>query len=237
MIISFKHKFIFIKNYKTASSSIESFIYPYLDNNCIVAPTEDNKGLNYYGNFESHDLIDNFEKNSADKYIKNNISFFAHMPAWLIKKRLLDISKSLNYDIFNNFFKFAVIRNPFDVIASAFFWRNSQENHLKETISLKKLIQEIKETKYKTHNVFNLNRIMDKKLENILCDKVIKYENLDYELISVFKKIGIPYEGNLNIFKKKNNLNYNYRSLYDEDDIEILQRIFKRELDLFHYKV
>ena len=37
------------------------------------------------------------------------------MPAWLIKDRLDIYSKKLKFDIFDNFYKFAVIRNPFDL--------------------------------------------------------------------------------------------------------------------------
>ena len=53
------------------------------------------------------------------------------MPAWLIKDRLDIYSKKLKFDIFNNFYKFAVIRNPFDLIVSDYFWRKNS-NILKE---------------------------------------------------------------------------------------------------------
>ena len=41
MIISHKYRFIFIKNYKTAGSSIESYLHPYLGDDDIIAQTED----------------------------------------------------------------------------------------------------------------------------------------------------------------------------------------------------
>ena len=42
MIISFKYKFIFIKTYKTAGSSIESYLYQFLNTNDVYAHTADN---------------------------------------------------------------------------------------------------------------------------------------------------------------------------------------------------
>ena len=50
MIISFKYKFIFIKTYKTAGSSIESYLYQFLDTNDVYAHTADNNGINCWGN-------------------------------------------------------------------------------------------------------------------------------------------------------------------------------------------
>ena len=44
---------------------------------------------------------------------------------------------------------------------------------------------------------------MDKNFEEILYDKIIKYEDLNQELSLVFNKIGIPFDGKLKIFKKK----------------------------------
>ena len=67
MIISFKYKFIFIKTYKTASSSIENYLYPFLDKRDIVAPTEDYNGINCWGDFEINDLYDYFPKHILEK--------------------------------------------------------------------------------------------------------------------------------------------------------------------------
>ena len=58
------------------------------------------------------------------KIIKSKMAFFPHMPIWLVKERLEPLEKKLNYEIFNNFHKFAVIRNPFDVVVSAYYWHN-----------------------------------------------------------------------------------------------------------------
>ena len=61
MIVSFKYKFIFVKTYKTAGSSIESYLYNFLNSYDIIAQTEDYKGINCWGDFDSKDLKEYYE--------------------------------------------------------------------------------------------------------------------------------------------------------------------------------
>ena len=56
MIISFKYKFIFVKNYKTAGSSIETYLYNYLNSQDIIAQTREYNGIKYLGNFDNKSL-------------------------------------------------------------------------------------------------------------------------------------------------------------------------------------
>ena len=88
VIISFKYKFIFIKTYKTAGSSIENYLYPYLNNKDILAPTKDYNGINCYGDFDVKDLENHFSEKSIRKKIDYRMKYFAHMPIWLVKERL-----------------------------------------------------------------------------------------------------------------------------------------------------
>ena len=67
MIVSFKYKFIFIKSYKTAGSSIENYLYPYLNNKDICAPTEDYSGINCWGDFDAKEIESYFGKEYLEK--------------------------------------------------------------------------------------------------------------------------------------------------------------------------
>ena len=235
MIVSFKHKFIFIKNYKTAGSSIEFYLYNYLSKGDICAQTLDFKGINHRGLFNSTSLEENFNEAAYQKYTKNNMAFFAHMPAWLIKERLEPINKKLKSDIFKNFFKFCVIRNPFDVIVSEYLWQNNSINPLRKNSTFDDVLEEIIENKLNTYKLFNLNRVMDKKLEKILCDKIIKFENLNFELKEIFKKLDIPCKGRLDIHKKKSINRKHYREYYNNSSRNLVEKKFFREIELFNY--
>lgn len=202
MIISFKYKFIFIKNYKTAGSSIESYLYNFLNKKDIVADTEDFKGINCWGKFNAQSLIENFDETNANKYIKMRLAFFAHMPIWQVRERLEFLKEKFNYDFFNNFYKFAVIRNPFDMIVSDYYWQNNPYNPLRKNYSFEQILRELQENIFSTYRLLNLNRLMDLNLNHVLCDKVIRFESLNAELKYVFKKLEIPFSGKLEIFKK-----------------------------------
>jgi len=235
MILSFKYKFIFIKNYKTAGSSIENYLINYLTNKDIIAPTEDYRGINAWGSFDHQDLINNYPSNIAKKYIDNSVAFFAHMPIWLIKKRLDQLKNKFNYDFFNNFYKFSVIRNPYDVIVSDYYWQNDKRNKNRLNYTFEQIINEIKNNIYPTFRTLNLNRLMNKDYTQIECDKIIKFENLNEELSYVFDKLKIPFSGKLEIFKKKSYNKVNYKNFYNSENIKLINNIFSKEINLFKY--
>ncbi len=236
MIISFKYKFIFIKTYKTAGTSIESYLYPYLKDKDIVGPTTEYKGINWRGDFEKNDLDTYFEKHVLERKINFKIKYFAHMPIWLVKERLKPLSQKLNYDIFNNFYKFSVIRNPYDTVVSDYYWQNSVINTRRQSTTFEKLLNDLNSNHYPMYRLLNLNKLMDKNLENVMCDKIIKYENLDKELAQVFNKLGIPFSGKLEIFEKKNKRDQDYKKFYDNKSKKLIEDIFWKEIQMFDYK-
>ncbi len=234
MIISFKYKFIFVKTYKTAGSSIESYLYKFLDQNDIYAHTGDNIGINCWGEFDKENkLKEYYDETTYKDKVKKNLKFFAHMPIWLIEERLEPYSKKFNYDIFNNFFKFGVIRNPYDLVVSDYYWRNISNKNRKT--SFEDILKEIKENTFASHGLLNLNKLMDKNLRNVLCDKIIKYENLNEELSVIFKKLNIPFSGKLDIYKKKAIRDRDYKNFYNNESRKLIKKIFWKEFDYFDY--
>ena len=236
MIISFKHKFIFIKNYKTAGSSIEFFLQKFLTNRDIVSKTRDIEGINNEGDFDKERLKNIFPDNEIDRYAKHRLAFFPHMPIWLVKERLKPLEEKFEYNIFDNFYKFAFIRNPFDLIVSDYFWQNNKNNPNRNNFTFKQIIDELQNNQIQSFRLFNLNRIMDFKLKNILCDEVFKFENLNSSLSKICKKIDIPFKGNLEIHLKKSSREKNYKDFYDSYFKKIIEEIFYKELEIFDYK-
>ena len=236
MIISFKYKFIFIKTYKTAGSSIENYLYPYLNNKDILAPTKDYNGINCWGDFDVKDLENHFSEKSIRKKIDYKMKYFAHMPIWLIKERLRNLSEKLNYDIFENFYKFAVIRNPFDTIVSHYYWQNTKNMNEKiKLISFNEILKDLESNKFPQYGLLNLNKLMDRNYNEILCNKVIKYEDLDKELSNVFNKLGINFNGKLKILKKKMKNRKHYKNFFNKDSQKLISDIFWKEIEMFNY--
>ena len=95
MIISHKHKFIYIHPHKCAGTSITESLLPHLGNkDIVVGVTGDGEALN--------------EK--SGKWCN-----FKHAPALRIKNEVGD-------KVWANYFKFSFVRNPFDRCVSWYFW-------------------------------------------------------------------------------------------------------------------
>lgn len=231
MIISHKHKFIFVKNYKTAGSSIESYLYPFLGEKDVIAQTEDYLGKNNFGDFDDIEEIYGYlPQKSVEKKLKFKMRYYPHMPIWLIKKRVSD-------DIFNEYLKFCVVRNPYDLLISAFHWENKSVSKINLKEKFFEYIESIKNSELKDHGTFNINNISTKDGKKILTDKIINFDILDRELSEVFKKLKIPFEGKLNIYKKKNSIKFFHEEYYNKEIINFVKEKYWREIEMFKYKI
>ena len=187
MIINHKYKFIFIKSFKTAGTSLEIALSKFCSDKDMITEIE-----------PSDEII---RKNLKYTGPQNNTGMKVHMSAGEIKSRI----KS---EIFENYFKFVVVRNPFDQIISAFYWHNeSKKNGKKLWFFKKKSIDFDKFFKRKARHIFEDEINKNTENEKILVDKFISYENLKNDLSSLSDTLKLPenlYEVFKNIKAKSN---------------------------------
>lgn len=103
MIISHKHKFIFIKTRKTAGSTLEKMLVPYLDlklDVCTGSARDGTPQLNDSSNGQGH---------ASWQYIASKFPI-----SW------------------NEYYKFTIERNPWDKVVSAYFWHKCTKPYLTE---------------------------------------------------------------------------------------------------------
>ena len=227
MIISFKYKFIFIKNYKTAGSSIERYLYNFLTKNDIIAPTN-LQGINWQSKFDAQTLIKNFDKEISELYINRQAAYFAHMPAWLIRERI-------GKKIFSNFFKFAVLRNPWDQFVSHFHWLNNINNKHRINISWQELINDLEFKLSISNNLFNYYKISEFQNRESIIDSICNFDDLDNDLNKVFKFLNIPYKPN-SLLRLNASLNRkDYKVYFNSKDKNLIKNKFSKEIDLMEY--
>lgn len=101
MIISHKHKFIFVKSTKTAGTSIEVFLSTHCGPLDIVTP-----------------IIPHVEPHIS----RNADGYYNHMPAYAIREKI-------GQNCWDSYFKFCVERNPWDKTISYFHMKKSREDH------------------------------------------------------------------------------------------------------------
>ena len=82
----------------------------------------------------------------------------------------------------------------------------------------------------------NLNKLMDKNCENIICDKIIMYEKLDDELDLVFNNLKIPFNSKLNIYKKNQIGIVIIKNSILKKSQKLVEEIFWKEIEMFGYK-
>ena len=192
MIISHRHKFIFVKTRKTAGSSIEKYLIDYLGENDICTGSK------------------------MDNTPKMNTSERSGHLGWE------HISRNFKNE-WKNYFKFAVERNPWDKMVSAYYF--------------------FKKTNPKKVEKGFENFIMHCDKENdwnkyargseIMVDKLINYDKLHES----FLDLPIPYNGELlKVYMKSDTRTQkDYRSMYSDSTKKIIEEKFKNSIEYFNY--
>lgn len=116
MIISHSHKFILIKSLKTAGTSIEAALSNHCGGNDVVVPINNNFGHNR----DEKGGVVHQGMNADEIYRKIG----QHVDAPTIKARE-------PAEVWNNYFKFSITRNPWDRALSYFFWDKRKDPALK----------------------------------------------------------------------------------------------------------
>jgi hypothetical protein len=207
MIISHKHKFIFFPIPKTGTHSIRFALRPYLDEQ-----DEEHVALFHHSKFNIEEFKD-----------RNNGHFSVQ-----------EIRPHLNEKVWNTYYKFCFVRNPFDRFVSTCFFKNPliQKNTEKATAIMKLIAK--KELKNKS--LFyrpQLHYLIDFNGE-IAIDFIGKLENMqtDYELIC--KKINIPI---LTLDQLNTSTHENYSDYYDKELEQLVLELYFEDFQKFNYKI
>ena len=158
------------------------------------------------------------------------------------KKHLSVVSaKELYKEYWEDYFKFAFIRNPWSLEVSWYFWKKQFLNNLtfKEFIKNEDLNKTVKLSSEfddkKLFNIYpNLTNCFDYLQINdeIEVDFVGRFENLKEHLSLISKKlnISIPKLGPVNKTDHED-----FKKYYDDETREIIGKRYKKDIDFFGY--
>lgn len=216
MLISHRFKFIYTKTAKTGGTSVESYFEKY----CMK---EDEWVF-------SHVIEESVTEYGIIGYRgkhKNGSQFFNHMPAAMIKELIGD-------QIWKEYFKFCVIRNPYDKVISAFFHFDIYKNNISGT--KKQLIERFRN--YIKCGKGLLNDRDKYVIDNKLClDDYIRTENMLIDLHRICIRLGIQYAPN-ELTRLKSGFKPPDVSLleyFDKETDEIIRKHFAFEFENFGY--
>lgn len=224
MILSHKYRFIFLKNGKTAGTSVEIALSKFCGPDDIIAPIAkpDEKlrrslgypgKQNYEAPFSEYSLRDFWRL-----YRKRKARFYDHMPAAKVKQYAGD-------EIWNSYYKFSVIRNPWDRMISSYFWATSNDPSPPD---LDTFIERRRANKGADPHLLD---------GEIAVDKVCRFETLAHDLEEIRQHLGIPEPLELPQAKGKVRKDRrHYREILTEEQKDKIAELHKHDIELFGYE-
>lgn len=228
MIISHKHKYIFLKTQKTAGTSVEIALSKYCGPDDIITPIspEDEEIRQDYGFRGPQNCFVHYSrytlKDWYERIVKNKkAGFYNHISA-------SEVRRWVGRKVWNSYFKFCIERNPWDKAISRYYWDlasfEDKKLSFEEFLRQKDIISHL--TNYSTYTI----------ADKLVVDKVCSYENLPQEMEWVAKKIGLPEtpvlphaKGGVRKDKRP------YQEVIGEKERIQIQTICQKEIDLLGY--
>lgn len=209
MLLSHRKQFIFIHNYKVAGTSISKSLKQY-DNYSFLNSTFSDK-LNF--------LMGIYPRIYSQR-------FSGHISAVDLKRKIPDF-------IFNNYFKFGFVRDPWDWQVSLYtYMLQFKEHHQHRLIRLLKDFDEYID--WRVHNDLHLQREFFYDQDRCLMDFIGKMENLEKDFKKICKRLDIDVHlPHLNSSRKDNN----YLKFYSKRSLDMVSQAYEEDVKLFNYSI
>ena len=203
MIISHKHRFIFIAIPKTGTHALRNALRPHL------GP----------GDWEHVDLY---------HQSRLPIEAFRNIDHGHIAAR--DIQPHLSKGVWKDYFKFAFVRNPWDRYVSWKFFKYAKSAILQQNPrAYLKLELERENPQNQLLGKPQIEFITDSEGE-VLIDYVAKWENYEEECRFIFKRIGLPIP-QLQVVNQSEHKHYSH--YYDDELKESIEKIYQKDIQMF----
>lgn len=213
MVISHRYKFIFIKTTKVGGTSLELLLDKLLGPDDTLTPhkhPEDGyEPRNYQGAFDAapelakvlgHEgaIPSEFSAWTAAQIADQEL-FHEGIPAWQVKFRVPAA-------IWDTYFKFTLERNPWDKAISRYHHSKGVfEPKYGKELSMdswldyfeRRISQPWITKSWGSEAPYNFPRYADPWTDEVLVDKICRYEQLDTDLQEVFAKVRMPWPGSI----------------------------------------
>lgn len=215
MLVSHRHRFVYTKTRKTAGTSVESYFEPY-----CMAPGEWSLSHERSLYETAHGIVGQRGGGNAREQ-----RWWNHMPAATIREQL-------GRQRWESYFKFCVVRNPFDMVISLFYFR--RQSGLLPT-------SELGDAEQFRAWLLSAPLTSDRPiycLDGVPCmDYFVRYERLSEDLSAVCSRLGLPWQPErLPTFKKGLRPEAaRPERLHNAATRERVQQAFAAELEQFGY--
>ena len=246
MIISHRHKFIYLKARKVAGTSVEVALAQHCGEGDIVTPV---------GAFNP-----NWDEEEYAHPEKRSRGYSRHLP-------LIPVRRRLGRKLWDAYFKFAVTRNPWDLVVSQYHWatRGDYADAYKGRVrrSLKRfwayppkvrknfrtlgtslartfLKMDVVKFDFFVRHMLRYYPLNDRfyfdRSGSVGLDFLIRYENLQDDYTSVCARIGIPTSQLPSLKTRTRSERRHYSTYYDDRTRELVRKAYHRHIDQFGYR-
>jgi hypothetical protein len=224
MIISHTHRYIFIKSEKTAGTSVEAALSKQCGKDDVVTPLGD-----YW-----------FNRDQRGEWIHSSMNaegFFQHDSA-------AEVRRKIQPEIWNSYFKFSIVRNPWDRVVSLYSWEARNRTELRPMkrwwhragVPFDEFRETTKHFRRFVAGDWNSNDRFYLQDGELCVDHVIRYERLSSDLAELCQRLGIP---PIELPHLKSGLRgggHGYSEYYDEAAKAIVAERHRHDIELFGYK-
>jgi len=228
MIVSHRHRFIFIKTNKTGSTSIEAAISQLCGPEDIITPFRADNEPYRQGGYPRNYRIEHPLKpkrplwrkllRRPERYYHPSVGYFEHMPAWRVRAYLGD-------EIWKSYFKFAFERNPWDRQVSWYFYKTKSKTRRP---SFEQFMANRRQAYVDNYRLYTIGGAL-------AVDFVGRYEQLEADFVKTLRMIGLADSISLpetNISKERDR---DYRRYYCPRTRAAVEDWYAREIAFFGY--
>ena len=246
MIISHRHKFIFLKPRKVAGTSVEVALAQHCGDDDIVTP------------------IVAFNPNwDEDQYAHPGKPW----PGYGRHSTLMRVRKRLGQELWDDYFKFAITRNPWDLVVSQYHWATRMDGghphmgyvgrslrrfwdsplrvrrnfaRLGVSLAQRMLRMDVVTFEFFVGHMLHYYEPNDPfyfdRSGSVGLDFLIRYEHLQHDFTLVCERLGLPATALPSLKTKSRGERRHYSTYYDDEARELVAKMYHRHIEHFGYR-
>ena len=230
MILSHKHRFIYIKTYKTASTSIEAALSAVVGPDDVVTPASEKLMGHRKDQIAQNFRIEHPAKpqrpllkrllGRPERHYHPSVGYYEHMPAWRVRTYCGE-------EVWQSYFKFSFERNPWDRQVSWYHYKTKSLDQAARP-SFAAFNADKRRAYVENWDLYTMDA-------RIVLDFVGRYENLAEDFAHVLGRIGLTGEVELPKTNVSKGRSSGYRDYYDEAGKALVAEWYAPEIKHFGY--
>ncbi len=230
MIVSHKHKFIFLKTRKTASTSTELFLYPHCGEGDIVTPLTPSEHTRAVGHRAQNHIRPLWRLDPRPAIARQIpmegfrlVDFHDHI-------RAADVREYVGERVWRSYYKFAFDRNVYDRQVSWYRYKTRKPWKRRLWPDFRTFLRTSPERKVDNYQIYTLDGV-------VAVDFIGRYETLAEDLAQVMATLGLDPLVPLPHAKRGERPDEaGYRSYYDDETRQLVESWYPGEIALFGHR-